>query len=115
MHGIILFRDASQQVNQGQLVDSGGDFSKLISGDLIFFGSKSNTTETTEDNIIGERVVHVGIYIGNNHFIHASDYVHVSSLDPQDALYDAFNAGRYLRTKRYIVNGDVVNVNKFEL
>lgn len=112
IHGIVLARDASQQVNQGLLVDSEGDFSKLLPGDLIFFGSKSNANNQS-DNSQQERVVHVGIYIGNNHFIHASDYIRINSLNPKDPLYDEFNTKRYLRTKRYIVDGQAVNVEKF--
>ncbi|MDD4776729.1 MAG: C40 family peptidase [Fermentimonas sp.] len=111
MHGIILARDASQQVKQGELVDSERDFSKLVPGDLIFFGSRANSSAVVEGENNQERVVHVGIYIGNNHFIHASDNIHISSLNPEDALYDQFNADRYLRTKRYIVDGKTVNVN----
>ncbi|SFL43082.1 SH3 domain-containing protein [Porphyromonadaceae bacterium KH3CP3RA] len=96
MHGIILPRDASQQVHCGKLIDSSGDFNNTLPGDLLFFGSKAT------DDSPKERVVHVGIYIGNNRFIHASDYVHINSLDPADTLYDEFNANRYLRTKRII-------------
>lgn len=96
MHGIILPRDASQQVHCGKLIDSSGDFSRALPGDLLFFGSKAT------DDSPKERVVHVGIYIGKNRFIHASDYVHINSLDPADPLYDEFNANRYLRTKRII-------------
>ncbi len=96
LHGVILARDASQQVNSGKLIDDQGDFSGALPGDLLFFGSKA-----TDDNS-KEKVVHVGIYIGNNRFIHASDYIHISSLDPSDPLYDGFNADRYLRTKRII-------------
>lgn len=112
MHGVILSRDASQQVSQGQLVDSDGDFSKLLPGDLLFFGSKSKPSTKADRDKNRERVVHVGIYIENNQFIHASDNVHISSLNPGDLLFDKFNANRYLRTKRYIVNGEVVNVNR---
>ena len=54
MHGIVLSRDASQQVMQGLLVDETGDFSNARPGDLVFFGSPA-----TEENPI-ERVVHVG-------------------------------------------------------
>lgn len=96
MHGVILARDASQQVLSGQLIDVSGDFSDARPGDLVFFGAKA-----TDDNP-KERVVHVGIYIGNKRFIHASDYVHISSFDPADPLYDAFNTNRYLRTKRIL-------------
>lgn len=96
MHGLILPRDASQQVWSGALIDSSGDFSNVLPGDLLFFGSK-----TTDDDP-KEKVVHVGIYIGDNRFIHASDNIHIGSLDPSDADYDAFNRNRYLRTKRVI-------------
>ncbi len=96
LHGIVLPRDASQQVHCGQLVDSLGDFNDAMPGDLLFFGSKA-----TEENA-KERVVHVGIYIGNKRFIHASDYIHINSFDPADPLYDEYNTSRYLRTKRII-------------
>lgn len=96
MHGIVLSRDASQQDRAGKLIDSSGDFSDALPGDLLFFGSKA-----TDENP-RERVVHVGIYIGNSRFIHASDYIHVNSFDPSDPLYDEFNTRRYLRTKRVI-------------
>jgi len=91
-HGLILPRDASQQVHLGMLVDDQRDFSKLEVGDLLFFGRKN------EDG--SERVVHVGMWIGNNSFIHASSDVHVSSLDPSSANFDEYNYNRYLRSKR---------------
>jgi hypothetical protein len=54
------------------------------------------------------RELYIGIYIGNNHFIHASDNIHINSVNPVDELYDKFNAGRYLRSKRYITDGKVM-------
>jgi len=105
MHGMQLARDASQQVNSGQLIDEQGDFDKCQPGDLVFFGSGS-TDENPQ-----ERVVHVGIYIGDKRFIHASDYIHINSFDPNDPLYDEYNTNRYLRTKRMIGN---INVLKSE-
>ncbi|ULB34961.1 MULTISPECIES: C40 family peptidase [Proteiniphilum] len=96
LHGVILSRDASQQVLYGKLIDETGSFDEAQPGDLLFFGSKA-----TEDSP-KERVVHVGIYIGNKQFIHASDYIRVNSIDPPSPLYDKFNANRYLRTKRII-------------
>lgn len=96
LHGIILPRDASQQVMTGKLIDTKGNFSDALPGDLVFFGSKAT------DDDPKERVVHVGIYIGNNRFIHASDYIHINSFDPVDPLYDEYNKNRYLRTKRII-------------
>lgn len=106
LHGILLSRDASRQVKQGKLVDTSGEFSNALPGDLLFFGSKA-TGDTRE-----EEVVHVAIYLGDNRFIHASDYVRVNSLDPSDLLYDDFNAHRYLCAKRIIENGAVVGVQE---
>ena len=112
MHGISLLRDASQQVTQGFLIDTKGEFSELVPGDLLFFGSKGLAYNKKNGE---ERVVHVGIFIGNNHYIHASDYVRINSLNPDDELYDEFNRKRYLRTKRYIEKGKLVNVECISL
>lgn len=95
LHGYIIPRDASQQVYEGELIDSEGDFSKLKVGDLLFFG-KINDDQS-------ERVVHVGLWLGNNQFIHASGDVHISSMDSLNENFDAYNYNRYLRTKRIIV------------
>jgi cell wall-associated NlpC family hydrolase len=87
----LIPRDASQQVDIGDLIDENGDFKKLFPGDLLFFGSKENERE---------RVVHVGMWIGNNEFIHASDKVMISSFDPKAENFDQYNLKRYLRSKR---------------
>lgn len=96
LHGVVLSRDASQQVSQGKLVDESGCFDKVQPGDLLFFGTKASNESPRE------RVVHVGIYIGNKRFIHASDHVRIGSFNPTDPLYDEMNAHRYLRAKRVI-------------
>lgn len=96
LHGIIIARDASQQIKYGVEIDRLGSFDDAQKGDLVFFGVKA-----TDENP-KERVVHVGIYIGNQQFIHASDYIHINSFDPKSELYDEYNTNRYLRTMRYI-------------
>ncbi len=93
-NGIILPRDASQQVDVGVLVDSVKNFSKLQVGDLLFFGKKNQDGS--------ERVVHVGIWLGDNMFIHASNDVHISSMDSLSDNFDDYNYHRYLRSKRII-------------
>ena len=40
LHGIIIARDASQQVKNGVEIDSIGDFDNAEKGDLVFFGEK---------------------------------------------------------------------------
>jgi len=59
----------------------------------LFFGRKA--TDSTP-----EKVVHVGMWIGDNEFIHASDRVRISSMDKTSKNYDEYNLNRYLRTKR---------------
>jgi cell wall-associated NlpC family hydrolase len=94
LQGLVLPRDASQQAAVGELIDTSKEFSKLIIGDLLFFG-KINEDQT-------EHVVHVGLWLGNNKYIHASGDVHISSMDPLDENFDQYNYNRYLRSKRII-------------
>lgn len=101
---IILPRDASQQVMVGKLVDDESKFDKLELGDLVFFGEKATAERPSE------KVVHVGIYIGNYRFIHASDYVRINSFNPNDEFYDEFNTNRYLRTKRILGDSSLQSV-----
>jgi len=93
LNGMVIPRDASQQVHTGISIDSTGNFDRLKKGDLLFFGRKA--TDSTK-----EKVTHVGMWTGNNEFIHSSGRVRVSSIDNTAINYDAFNLNRYLRTKR---------------
>ena len=73
MNGILLPRNTSQQVRAGVEVA----LDALEPGDLLFFG-----TPATEEK--PARVNHVGIYIGGGRFIHSSQVVRISSLDPAE-------------------------------
>lgn len=99
LNGMVIPRDASQQVHAGQLVDSVKSFDKLMSGDLLFFGSPA--TEKSP-----ERVVHVGMWIGNNEFIHSAGSVHISSMDSTAENFDKYNYDRYLRSRRFLQQSD---------
>ncbi len=94
MNGVVIPRDASQQVHAGVPVDAGDQWDELKVGDLLFFG-----TPATDDK--KERVVHVGMWIGDKKFIHAAGKVRVSSVDPASELYDEPNTSRFLRARRY--------------
>jgi SH3-like domain-containing protein len=77
--GVILARDASQQVRYGAHPDF-ADYRNLQPGDLIFFGSSP------------QHVTHVALYLGNGTFIHASgssSMVRLNSLNPDDSLFDS--------------------------
>lgn len=99
LNGMVIPRDASQQVHAGQLIDTVRSFENLLPGDLLFFGRPA--TETSS-----ERVVHVGMWIGNNEFIHSAGYVHISSVDSKAENFDEYNYNRYLRTRRLLQQND---------
>ncbi len=103
MNGILLPRNASQQINcgdrieieidrkfwdEGERTDSEAfreEMTKRISGlrrgDLVFFG-----TPAAEPGM-KPRVTHVGIYIGDSRIIHSSHRVRINSLVPGEADY----------------------------
>ena len=97
LNGIVLPRDASQQVMIGETIDKSGSWGDLKAGDLLFFGEKR------EDG--SERVIHVAMWLGNGEFIHASDKVRVNSMISTSSNYDEYNAKRYLRAKRILKTG----------
>jgi hypothetical protein len=80
LNGVILQRDASQQVKTGKPVDISKGLDSLQVGDLIFFG-----TEASGDK--PEKISHVGLYIGGGKFIHSSRMVRLSSLLKDDPDY----------------------------
>ncbi|GAB3253015.1 C40 family peptidase [Larkinella harenae] len=96
LNGQQLPRDASQQVNEGELVETPGkNFSQLRPGDLLFFGVPATADQP-------ERVIHVAMWIGNNEFIHASGQIRISSMDPSAPNFDVFELNRFLRAKRMV-------------
>jgi hypothetical protein len=94
-HGIILRRDASQQVKTGIPVDISNGYANLRPGDLLFFGRSAEGDKA-------ERIRHVGIYIGNREFIHAAGLVHISSFDPERPNYDEGNTKEFIHARRIL-------------
>jgi len=100
MNGILLPRNASQQIKCGDRVpmqvnpqfwDDRSDaqafkeemlarVQNLQRGDLVFFG-----TPATDEKPM--RITHVGIYLGNDRIIHSSHMVRINSLIPGDSDY----------------------------
>ena len=107
MNGQIIPRDASQQVKAGELVDTDKNWDKLEVGDLLFFGREATETRS-------RAVTHVGMWIGDNQFIHSASNVHINSVNPSAENYDEFNTGRYLEARRYLNNweGNIIPTNK---
>lgn len=111
MNGIVLPRDASQQVHTGILVDTKSGFGNLKPGDLLFFGSAA--TDSTK-----ERITHVAIYIGDLKFIHSSGMVKINSFDKNSSDYSDFRTTHFIRTKRILGSPDkngitTIKKNKF--
>ncbi|MCP5062569.1 MAG: C40 family peptidase, partial [Ignavibacteriae bacterium] len=94
-HGVILPRDASQQVLVGELVNTDQNFNGLQKGDLLFFGRKKTETER-------ERVSHVAIYLGDNKYIHAAGRVRINSLDKKSEIFNQYRLNTFIRAKRMI-------------
>lgn len=83
-YGYRLNRVADDQMNNGFAVSS----EDLQVGDLVFFGS-------------GSYANHVGIYIGNNNFVHAanpSSGVRISS------MFETYYASRYIGARRIVTD-----------
>ena len=95
LNGIILPRDASQQVHTGDLVDTKNGWENLQAGDLLFFGTKANGEKK-------ERITHVAIYIGDGDFIHASGRVRINSFNKEKPYYSEYRDNAFIRAKRIL-------------
>ena len=95
MNGLLLPRDASQQVNIGTEVDTKNGWSNLQPGDLLFFGTPARDGKP-------EHISHVGMWLGgpNNEFIQSASRVQISSFNPGASNYDGGSQRRFIRAKR---------------
>jgi SH3-like domain-containing protein len=93
MNGIILPRDASLQADHGLILNLSKGYSQLKRGDLLFFGSKDNSTS---------HVTHVAIYMGNSEYINSSGRVMINSLDSTQINYSSYRENSLLAAKRII-------------
>jgi hypothetical protein len=88
-NGIPLLRDAGQQAREGEAVELDKAFANLRAGDLLFFGDSP------------EKIAHVAISLSGPRFIHASDYVRINSLAPDDPDYEESRARTLRLARRY--------------
>lgn len=97
LNGVILARDANQQANTGDPVDTENGFENLKIGDLMFFGLAA--TDST-----AEKITHVGMYIGDTEFIHSSGIVRIDSIDPSRPNFSQYRYDGFIRAKRIITS-----------
>ncbi len=103
MNGLVIPRDASQQVLTGEpidvLTDGKTDPAKILANlqpaDLLFFA------EAKEENP-NARITHVAIYKGNGEFIHASGLVRINSFLPEAPNFDEHQNRTLVTARRYI-------------
>jgi cell wall-associated NlpC family hydrolase len=91
LNGLTLPRDADQQAAAGIMVDERREFGKLLPGDLLFFGRRNKDDSS---------ITHVGIWIGDMRYIHASGRVRINSMDSAQSDFDRFNYNRYIQSNR---------------
>src|SRR5690606_3012369 len=107
MNGLIIPRDASQQVLAGLeldiLTDGDLDTAKVLAhlqpADLLFFAAGKGETPNP-------RVTHVGLYMGNGQFIHSAGTVRINSLLSEAANYDDHQARTLVAARRYLGQQD---------
>lgn len=99
INGVLLPRDASQQVHIGELVDTKDSFDNLKPGDLLFFGRRESDTEK-------EKITHVAIYIGNMQYIHSAGRVRINSFAKEAEDFNNYRFNTFIRAKRVIGNYD---------
>lgn len=107
------FSDMGNQMNGGQDMETAESFRQemlrrtenLKKGDLIFFGMPASDGQCGQigrcqpDRPEKEKITHVGIYIGEGRFIHASKYVRINSLIPGEKdFYE--NSAKLIKARR---------------
>lgn len=95
LNGVLLARDASQQVHTGIEVQTDTTWANLQAGDLLFFG----TPKTDKKK---ERITHVAIYMGDGKIIHSAGIVKIESLRRGDPDFAEHRFNSFIRAKRML-------------
>ncbi|MCB0582548.1 MAG: C40 family peptidase, partial [Phaeodactylibacter sp.] len=107
LNGLLLPRDASQQVHVGTPVETDTTLAGLQPGDLLFFGRKASEEKP-------ERITHVAIYLGDGRIIHASGKVEVESLRRGDPDFTEYRLNSFVRAKRMLEGPEKAGVLPLE-
>jgi gamma-D-glutamyl-L-lysine dipeptidyl-peptidase len=101
LNGLMLPRDASQQVHSGVEVQADTSLQNLQAGDLLFFG-RAATADAPE------KITHVAIYRGDGEMIHAAGMVKVESLRPGTPNFAPERLMTFVRAKRFLSEREAV-------
>jgi len=94
-NGILLPRDASQQVRVGEEIKTDTTLVNLLPGDLLFFGRRATAEKK-------ERIWHVAIYLGEGKIIHSAGNVKIQSLRRGDEDFAEDRLETFVRAKRIL-------------
>ncbi len=98
LNGLLLPRDASQQVHTGVEIPTDSTLTNLQAGDLLFFGRKATAEQK-------EKITHVGIYLGNGRMIHSgasNGGIRIESLRPGDPDFAEDRLSSLVKAKRIL-------------
>lgn len=96
LNGVQLARDASQQVNSGELLPRDTTLQNLQPGDLLFFGRPATDS-------LPEKIWHVAIYFGDGRIIHAVEPgIKLESLRRNDPAFNEKRFDTWVKSRRII-------------
>ncbi len=116
LNGVIIPRDASQQALVGLPVDvmENNNISvekclkNLKAGDLLFFAASKRR------GVIGGRVTHTAIYMGNGEFIQSAGMVKINSLVPTAENYDGGQSPTLVGARRMLTEIGTPEITRVE-
>ncbi|GAA4793199.1 C40 family peptidase [Olivibacter ginsenosidimutans] len=115
MNGVVIPRDASQQVLVGEPIeiltnnklDTAKALKNLQAGDLLFFAAGKHKSPQA-------RVTHVALYMGNGQFIQSAGKVRINSMLPSAPNYDDFQTRTVVAARRYLGHIGEIGLKKVE-
>lgn len=102
LNGIVIPRDASQQVFAGDEILTSDNLTELLPGDLLFFTNGKQFDKKAVARRELPKITHVGIYIGEKDYIHASFKVKINSFDKNKNNFNESRLKDFVRASRII-------------
>jgi cell wall-associated NlpC family hydrolase len=94
LNGIIIQRDASQQVLYGTDIPLKDAGTSVQPGDLLFFGTRGANNDR-------DRITHVAMVVNRTNYIHASGFVRLGNMPVTFNLSPAEGSFNILKIRRY--------------